>query len=592
MKYFVILLILIGFSGSFLFNHVYGLWVPLSPEDLIEQSKTIFVGTVTAVNPVDVEYQSSIARDGTKKDSVGPEIMTLEEYTIDVEEFLKNPQDSDIMKVLRATVSGVPSGPAKISGFEIGDRVLFYLPNDEQQTHFPGQYLPESFKIPNQCDAKNVLEKPRIEGRNQFSIIQEDVQREDNFTANIPIRYSYDRDGGTLSGQSFNVSIGINKVTNNSIKNIFQKRIQVNYEPCEWIGSAKWDFVPQPGKYSMTVHISEGSGGSGFSRSFSVLETTETPSTPNKEVKTSLKLDDLASELWYDHDYIIDGTILDIRGYDKPERTYDIQINSFFKPTEGSGPKVITVFGSPNFYNVKGDRGIFFIKKDDARWIFGEYGAKDTENCTPELMYHYPRLIDPPLTRGLHPPDYSYKLDCYPHYYQKYLPQYMKAHGATEFPSPLSQQTVQVPANEVVCNEDLELVMKNNGRAACVKPETKTKLIERGWAIGDASKFQEMLEYLRSGPQNVGTEYAELIKGLAVLDPTVNEFLEGRTWEYACCGYLLNEEKRPGQYKLVINFFDYDDEKQLAVIFDLETLQVVRTQISDVVRLQPFVGEN
>lgn len=276
MKYFVILLILIGFSGSFLFdNYAYGMWMPLSPEDLMEQSKTIFVGTITAVNLVDVEYQSQIARNGTIKENVGPEIMTLEEYTVDVEEFLKNPQDSDTMKVLRATVSGVPSGPAKISGFEIGDRVLFYLPKDEKQTHFSGQYLPESFKIPKQCVAKTVLELPRIDGRNRFSIVQEGIQREDNFTANVPIQFSYDRDVETLSGHSFNVSVGINKVTDNSIENGFQKIIQVNSEPCKWISSAKWDFVPQSGEYRMAVHISEEGSGSGFSRSFYVIENTD-----------------------------------------------------------------------------------------------------------------------------------------------------------------------------------------------------------------------------------------------------------------------------------------------------------------------------
>ena len=198
-----------------------------------------------------------------------------------------------------------------------------------------------------------------------------------------------------------------------------------------------------------------------------------------------LKLNDLASELWYDHDYIIDGTILDIRGYDQPERVYDIRINSFFKPEEGAGSKILTVYGSPNFYNSKGDSGIFFIKKDDARWTFGEYGAKATPECPPELMYHLP--LEPQVyTRvpasGI---DFANVFDCYPHYYKKYLPQYMKSRGVTEFPSPLSQQIDGVPPNQVVCNEGLELIIKNNGRAACVTPETVQKLIERNWIKPD-----------------------------------------------------------------------------------------------------------
>jgi hypothetical protein len=205
------------------------------------------------------------------------------------------------------------------------------------------------------------------------------------------------------------------------------------------------------------------------------------------ELSIPLKLNDLASKLWYDHDYIIDGTILDIRGHDQPERVYDIQINSFFKPEEGTGSKIITVYGSPNFYSSKGDSGIFFIKKDDARWIFGEYGAKATPECPPELMYHPP--LEPQVyTRvpasGI---NFDYVIDCYPHYYKKYLPQYLKTRGVTEFPSPLSQQMDRVSPEEVVCNEGLELILKNNRQAACVKPETKTKLIERGWVEPDNS---------------------------------------------------------------------------------------------------------
>lgn len=174
MRYLLVILVLAAFSIYFLFaGQAYALWVPLSPQDLLEQSETIFVGTIAGITPIDVEYQSQMARNGTIKESVGPETMTLDEYTVHVEEFLKNPQESDTMKVLRATVGGVPSGPARISGFEIGDRVLFYIPRDEKQTHFPNQYLPESFKIPNDCNAKQVLTQPRIDGKNYFGIFQD-----------------------------------------------------------------------------------------------------------------------------------------------------------------------------------------------------------------------------------------------------------------------------------------------------------------------------------------------------------------------------------------------------------------------------------
>ncbi|MDH3203350.1 MAG: hypothetical protein OEL81_01570 [Nitrosopumilus sp.] len=48
--------------------------------------------------------------------------------------------------------------------------------------------------------------------------------------------------------------------------------------------------------------------------------------------------------------------------------------------------------------------------------------------------------------------------------------------------SPLWQQKFGTEWNEILCNPGLSLVQKYDGSPACVKPETKQKLIERGWA--------------------------------------------------------------------------------------------------------------
>jgi len=292
MKYFVIFLILIG-SGAFLFgNHTYGLWVPLSPEELIEQSKTIFVGTVTAVNTVDVEYQSQIARNGTIKESVGPEVMTLEEYTVEVEEFLKNPQDSNTIKVLRATVGGVPSGPARISGFENGDRVLFYLPKDENQTHFPGQYLPESFMIPKECNAKTVLNQTRIELTNSFNVFQDGIAIKDNYTAGIPMNFVYSKDMHTLFGEDIDVVVSIRKEGSNQV--LFERNIHSESESCQWIASAQWEFTPEAGNYRMYLNIKENeqSGGDTSYTGFSVISELQSMS-PLKQIKNGIALFDV-----------------------------------------------------------------------------------------------------------------------------------------------------------------------------------------------------------------------------------------------------------------------------------------------------------
>jgi hypothetical protein len=260
-------------------NNAYGMWRPLSPEALMEESKTVFVGTITAVTPVDVEYQSQTARDGANKNGVGPEVMTLEEYTVSVDEYLKNIQDLDTLKVLSATVGGVPGGPSRINGFEIGDRVLFYLPKDENQTHFANQYLPESFKIPKQCDAKSVLEQPKIAGANDFKIMQDGIPLNDNFTANKPLKFVYNRDMRTLEGKNFDVDISISKINGNDKEIVIKENIHTESKPCEWISTASWEFVPTAGEYSMLMHTSQdnSTGGETSGRNFMVIENMSEP---------------------------------------------------------------------------------------------------------------------------------------------------------------------------------------------------------------------------------------------------------------------------------------------------------------------------
>ena len=49
--------------------------------------------------------------------------------------------------------------------------------------------------------------------------------------------------------------------------------------------------------------------------------------------------------------------------------------------------------------------------------------------------------------------------------------------------SPLKQFKSGIPTSEIKCKEGLQLIFKaSNGNPACVKPETKIKLIEQGWA--------------------------------------------------------------------------------------------------------------
>lgn len=56
--------------------------------------------------------------------------------------------------------------------------------------------------------------------------------------------------------------------------------------------------------------------------------------------------------------------------------------------------------------------------------------------------------------------------------------------GFVALGSPRSQFLADIPANMIECTEGFELIMKKtNGMPACVKPETVSVLIERGWGI-------------------------------------------------------------------------------------------------------------
>ena len=51
------------------------------------------------------------------------------------------------------------------------------------------------------------------------------------------------------------------------------------------------------------------------------------------------------------------------------------------------------------------------------------------------------------------------------------------------FDSPRKQIAQGIAPEEVICNEGLELIIKHNGSAACVRLDTAVNLEERGWGV-------------------------------------------------------------------------------------------------------------
>lgn len=157
MKQFAVLLILVIFGASFvifLVQNAYGLWIPEEPETLMEKSHMIFVGKITSVDVVEVEKsrKHTTEKGGIEKETIENYTINLEEYTVSIEESVKNRQNLDTIQVRQPTI-GLPGGERPHVSFELGDRVLFYLPNDFRKDN---TYASESCLIESSCTAEQI----------------------------------------------------------------------------------------------------------------------------------------------------------------------------------------------------------------------------------------------------------------------------------------------------------------------------------------------------------------------------------------------------------------------------------------------------
>ena len=275
-------------------NTVYGIWVPQSPQELLNNSDTIFVGNITSVNTLQLEKEFSYTTEenGTDKNFVQNYTIHLDQYHVNVEEFLKNPQNSSMITVRQPTI---PAGTGYLSGFDkfnVGDHVLFYV----QDMDGNNTYSPESFVIPEYCAGKDVLTQERFEMGNEFFTLQNGTKIDNNFTANVPIQFVWNRDVGTLAGKNFDVLVYITKSVGAGAQIVFNKEIHVESTPCQWVASAKWEFTPQEGEYGMDIRIQENGTISHLSDSeFSVKPNVMTRDnvSPLKQFKSGIALKDI-----------------------------------------------------------------------------------------------------------------------------------------------------------------------------------------------------------------------------------------------------------------------------------------------------------
>ena len=252
-----IIAVFLGFTCLMLSydNNAYGIWVRQSPQELLNDSSTIFVGNITSVNVLQFEKETSdiMTENGIEKNVVKNYTLSIDEYNVNIEEFLKNPQNVDKITVRQPITSWSPGMLGGLDEFHVGDRVLFYIKNlDGNNT-----YSPESFIIPKSCAATNVLTQNRLEARGESFTIQNGIKTDSNFTANKPIYFVDNEDVDTLSGKSFDILVNITKNTGSNPETVFSKEIHSQAKPCEWIAPAEWEFTPQEGYYRMDVTITE-----------------------------------------------------------------------------------------------------------------------------------------------------------------------------------------------------------------------------------------------------------------------------------------------------------------------------------------------
>ena len=286
MKYFAILIFFAVFVGfSLIADDAYALMIPLSPEELYKQSQTIFVGNITSVNILEFEKSSVsyIEKDGIDAEVTENYTLSLDEYIVNVEEFIKNPQDFSTITVRQPSTS-VPGRIIPVGGFELGDRVLFYIQNLDNVN----EYSFSSFKIPQQCDPKTVIDQPRIELRNSFEIFQDGIAKNDNFSEEIPMEFVLSKDMDTLYGGSIDVIVSIRKEGENQV--LFEKNIHSELERCKWITSAKWEFAPEVGKHRMYLNVKENekSGGDESYTGFTVV-----PKSPLKQFNSGIPFEEI-----------------------------------------------------------------------------------------------------------------------------------------------------------------------------------------------------------------------------------------------------------------------------------------------------------
>lgn len=255
MKYLVLLLVLIGFAGS-----AFAI-PPFSSQDAFDFSNTIIVGKVIGVNS-----------------TFSP---THNLYNIQVEKFLKNPQDSQM--ILAAGEKIVLSRLGN-QVFNTGDKALFFLTNRTVGYDVYSGILgvhPLSKLIEPEWDACDVFKNDIPQehwvfgGTGSIPKVRQGINyNPDNFQKGIPVFITYDVSNISNSTQEFKLE---NSLTFGKSDSHLSVGHTIVLEPCTIYKTFEASFTPrESGNYFFEINDSRtGSTGIGFTIPDSDADTIE-----------------------------------------------------------------------------------------------------------------------------------------------------------------------------------------------------------------------------------------------------------------------------------------------------------------------------
>ena len=277
MKYLVIFLVLFGFMMILSVNNIYAM-PPFHSQEIYDFSNVIVVGKVISVNS-----------------TFSP---THNLYEIQVEKFLKNPQDLDVLFAAGQKTANIRLGNQV---FDVNDRGLFYLINNTigYDPYFGifGVY-PTSQLIEPEWDKCNIFEKEItrehwfLGGGGITPKIQQGTNSDiENFNKDKPVTVTYDVSNLSDSVQEFDLDgTLVSHVTASKVMATMNQHIIL--EPCTIYNTIDWEFTPSmTGFYNFEIKDSRsGSYGLGFT----VVDNDSTViKSPLKQIKSGVALVDV-----------------------------------------------------------------------------------------------------------------------------------------------------------------------------------------------------------------------------------------------------------------------------------------------------------